>query len=233
MALGFGATGTGISTDQRSEFRASPPDLGAYEYNVVASKLLPTTPTATLTGSPLPFAMVFDSQGDLFVSNAYHNTVNEYAPGATTPTAVLSGGLNFAGAMAFDSHGDLFVANYDGSTVSEFTPGATTPTATLTGVDEATALAFDSSGNLFASNLNGTVSKFAPVPRRFRPSSTPTLEKSSRWPSIMTEIYMRASAALTSWTGPLLVFTRSTNLDPRHHPRGRAHRNGGAVRAGL
>jgi sugar lactone lactonase YvrE len=95
--------------------------------------------------------------------------VSEFSPGATTPTATLTGLNGPPAALAFDSSGNLFVANAFQSIVSEFAPGATTPTATLTGLSNPSALAFDSGGNLFVANVGNhanasanTVSEFAP-----------------------------------------------------------------------
>jgi hypothetical protein len=92
-------------------------------------------------------------------------TVSEFAPGATTPTATLTG-LDEPCALAFDASGNLYVANEgnDGTYgVSKFAPWATRPTATLTGLDGPSALAFDANGDLYVANDgNNTVSKFAP-----------------------------------------------------------------------
>ena len=102
------------------------------------------------------------------MANGATNTVSEFAPGSTTPTATLTG-LDYPDALAFDSSGNLYVANGATNTVSEFAPGSTTPTATLTGLNEPHALAFDSSGNLYVANEgSSTVSEFAPG------STTPT-----------------------------------------------------------
>ena len=72
-----------------------------------------TTPTATLTGLNNPFALAFDSSGNLYVVNYDNNgnsIVSKFAPGSTTPTATLTG-LNNPFALAFDSSGNLYVAN--------------------------------------------------------------------------------------------------------------------------
>jgi sugar lactone lactonase YvrE len=132
---------------------------------VGASRSLGTTASATLTGVNGPFALAFDSSGNLYVAN-YANgvgtTLSKFAPASTTPTATLTG-LNQPRGLAFDSIGNLYVANQGSTTVSEFAPGGTTPSLTLTGLNLPTALAFDSNGNLFVGNSgNGTVSKFAP-----------------------------------------------------------------------
>ena len=98
------------------------------------------------------------------MANYYSGTVSKFAPGATTPSATLTG-LTGPDALAFDGSGNLYVANYGNGTVSKFAPGATTPSATLTGLWNPDALAFDSSGNLYVANYSssgGTVSKFAP-----------------------------------------------------------------------
>ena len=97
-----------------------------------------TKPNGTLTGLDGPYAMAFDSSGDLFVANQSNSTVSEFAAGSssTKPAATFTG-FNGPYAMAFDSSGDLFVANYGfgaGSTVSEFNPGGTKPSVTLNGL---------------------------------------------------------------------------------------------------
>ena len=59
-----------------------------------------------------------------------YNSVDNFAPGSTTPTATLTG-LDNPIALAFDGNGKLYVANEGNNTVSEFNPGSTTPNATL------------------------------------------------------------------------------------------------------
>jgi sugar lactone lactonase YvrE len=129
-----------------------------------------TVPSATLTGLSNPWALAFDSGGNLYVANFAGNSVSRFAPGATAPAATLMG-IEHPRALAFDAGGNLYVASAtaDG-TVRKFAPGSTTSTATLTGVRFPNALAFDAEGNLYVANNTevGTVSKFAPG------STTPT-----------------------------------------------------------
>ncbi len=47
--------------------------------------------------------------------------MSKFAPGATTPSATLTG-VSFAQALAFDASDNLFVANYSANTVSKFSP---------------------------------------------------------------------------------------------------------------
>lgn len=129
---------------------------------VGSGKTLSVYTAGTLSGAvTFPLALAFDGSGNLYIANG-NNTVTKFAPGASTPSATLTG-LGGPHAMAFDSSGNLYVANA-GNTVSKFAPGATTPTATLTGLIGPWDLAFDGNGNLYVSNFGGpdTVSKFAP-----------------------------------------------------------------------
>ena len=65
-------------------------DTSANPAVVGASRQLSTTPTATLFGQEGSCALAFDSSGNLYVANEGNNTVSEFAPGSTTPTATLS-----------------------------------------------------------------------------------------------------------------------------------------------
>ncbi len=110
--------------------------------------------------------MLFDSSGDLFVSNSGNGTVSEFAALPSTATGAYSGGLDLPDALIFDSQGDLFVADDGNNTINEFAAGGvtTTPTAVLAGgLNGPQAMAFDSHGDLFVANTGGTtVSEFAP-----------------------------------------------------------------------
>ncbi len=116
----------------------------------------------------MPIAVAADSSGNVFVINQGDYTVREFAPGATTSSATLTG-LNDPVSLAIDGSGNLYVGNGPIGTVSMFAKGATTPSTTFTGLDNPIAMVFDGHGNLFVANIAGdTVSKFAPG------STTPT-----------------------------------------------------------
>jgi DNA-binding beta-propeller fold protein YncE len=55
---------------------------------------------------------VFDGVGNLYVANRNNGTVSVFAPGATTPSAILTG-LAGPGILAFDASGNLYVLNND------------------------------------------------------------------------------------------------------------------------
>src|SRR5262249_33870345 len=110
---------------------------------------LSTIPTTLLSGFHVVGDIIFDSAGNLYVSDSSDNTVKKFAPGATTPTAVLTG-LGAPTYLAIDGADNLYVAN--NNAVCKFTPGSLTPSATLTGLSGITRLACDAAGNVFVSD---------------------------------------------------------------------------------
>ena len=142
------------------------------------------TPNAVIGSAAFGFPqqLVFDSSGDLWVSDAANNKVFEFTPGQlsgganVTPALVLSSNPVFNGSLgiAFDSSGDLWIANNNLSgangTIFEFSAaqlsglsGTQTlvPNAILqsngTSISQPWALVFDSNGNLWVSNQDGTI----------------------------------------------------------------------------
>jgi CSLREA domain-containing protein len=142
--------------------------IGDYASNYVA-EYAPGSPTPMATfGVDGPGAVVFDAQGNLWVTTR-DNTVREFAAGTLTPATVLTGFTGSLG-LAADRHGDLFVSDGGANAVLEFAPGSTTPTATLTGVSSPGTPLLDQAGDVIVPNGNGTVSEFAPG--RLTPTDT-------------------------------------------------------------
>jgi sugar lactone lactonase YvrE len=142
------------------------------------------TPSAVIgsTDFSFPQQLVFDSNGNLWVSDAAANKVFEFTTGQlsgganVTPALVVTSTPVFNGSLgiAFDSSGDLWIANNNLSgasgTIFEFSAaqlsglsGAHTmvPAAILqsngTSISLPWALAFDSNGNLWVSNQDSTI----------------------------------------------------------------------------
>lgn len=137
------------------------------------------TPNITISSSAFAFPRqaVFDSKGNLWVSDSKNNAVFEFmasqlmASGtAVTPNITIKSNPAFDGALgiAFDTSGDLWVANSGATTIFEFNATAlATASGSVTlvpnimlsddgkqSIQGPSALAFDSSGNLWSSNAN-------------------------------------------------------------------------------
>ncbi len=164
------------------------------------------TPNVTINSSAFTFPQqaVFDSKGDLWVSDNGSNAVFEFMPSqlmasgiAVTPNITIKSNPAFTGALgiAFDTAGDLWIANNGTTTIFEFNAAAL-PTAsgsvTLTpnimlsddgkqSIQGPWALAFDSSGNLWSSNANApnTVVQFSKISLTASGSPTPAITLSS------------------------------------------------------
>ncbi len=182
LAIEQGATGTGITTDQRGVTRLSPPSLGADEYFPLLVTTSPSSLTAGNTASITITAV--DQNGDILTSFSDSVTLSDSLGGASFTTvsftngkATATGTLDKAGTqniIATDPTGTLSgtsspvtVAPAAAShfLVSFPSPSlAPTPSASYTaGVDGPDALVVDSSGNLYvADRTNNTVEKFAP-----------------------------------------------------------------------
>lgn len=164
------------------------------------------TPNVTINSSAFTFPQqaVFDSKGDLWVSDNGSNAVFEFMPSqlmasgtADMPNITIKSLPPFTGALgiAFDSAGDLWVANNGANTIFEFNAAALptasgsvilTPNIMLSddghgSIQGPWALAFDSSGNLWSSNANApnTVVQFSKSNLTASVAPAPTITLSS------------------------------------------------------
>jgi streptogramin lyase len=151
------------------------------------------------TNFGFPQQLVFDSAGNLWVSDAANNevfkfTTNQLSGGAdVTPALILTSTPAFDGPLgiAFDSSGNLWIANNNLSgangSVFEFSaaalaglsgPQTLAPNAILqsngTSISEPWALVFDSNGNLWLSNQDDTINTVVQFSKAQLAALTPT-----------------------------------------------------------
>jgi streptogramin lyase len=96
-----------------------------------------TTPVVIFSGAPLgsPFALAFDNQQNLWISNySTKNTILKVTSGTTTPVVIFSGSSNgaaiyFPQPLAFDNQQNLWIGNQGNSTIlkANFNYNAFTP----------------------------------------------------------------------------------------------------------
>ncbi len=170
-----------------------------------------------------PQQLVFDSAGNLWVSDAVNNevfkfTTNQLTGGTdVTPDLILTSNPAFNGSLgiAFDSSGDLWIANNNltgaNSTVFEFTasalaglsgPQTLTPNAILqsngTSISEPWALVFDSNGNLWLSNQDDTINTVV----QFSKAQLAALTSTATTPTPAVTISATGSGATMSIDSP-------------------------------
>lgn len=162
-----------------------PPTVDEYTLSQLSTETTSgLAPTAAIGSANFGFPqqLVFDSSGNLWVSDAANNEVFEFTTsqltgGANvTPALILTSSPSFNGSLgiAFDSSGNLWIANNHlsgaAATIFEFSAkqlaglsGAETlaPAAVLqsngSSLSLPWALAFDSNGNLWVSNQDSTI----------------------------------------------------------------------------
>ena len=109
---------------------------------------------ATFTGLAGPETMVFDSSGNLFVSNGSAKTIKKITPSGVKST--FASGVDVVG-MAFDPFGNLFVSQKSKDTdasegvILEFAPDGSSKVF-ASNLTKPQGLAFDSLGNLYVAD---------------------------------------------------------------------------------
>jgi sugar lactone lactonase YvrE len=117
---------------------------------------------------------IASTAGDLYVANAYVNTVTAYQPGGSSPVQTIVGTPDdpiAPSALALDLH-NLYVANSASgiNSVTVYARGAKSPKYTIRrGIANPQGLAVGSNGGLYVMNAgNGTVSVYGKSQRRPR-----------------------------------------------------------------
>jgi sugar lactone lactonase YvrE len=107
-----------------------------------------TTPSNAPYG---PTGVAVDAQGNVYVSNEYANTVEEFSPSGQD-MGVFAAGLHVPTGLAFDGQGNLYVANNANGVVEKFSPGGQDLGVFAIDAIGIAGLTIDGQGNLFLCN---------------------------------------------------------------------------------
>jgi serine/threonine-protein kinase len=151
----------------RPSYKVTPPLLYATNYfnstnwdgvTVYRAGAKNPAPLARISdGIELPVGACIDGQGTLYVisDTASRSWVSEYTLGKTTPSRIITDGMNEASYCAIDGKGNLWVTNFYGPNVTEYLTGSKKPHAVITkGLENPIGIAFDPSGNLYVANFS-------------------------------------------------------------------------------
>lgn len=116
-------------------------------------------------GLTSPVGLAFDSNGDLFVSNAGNNSILKVSPDGVPTLFAYGAGIFSPRDLTFGMDGFLYVGNSFTESISRISQsGEITTFATGGGLSGPDGLAFDNLGNLYVVNkANYSISKVSPT----------------------------------------------------------------------
>jgi|GEM_PF-1862297 len=109
-----------------------------------------------------PWAMVFSSSGNMYVTGGDSGRIQQITPGGTMSTIVTMGGGTSPRGLAIDSSNRLYVADFSGNYVNRYnTSGGLIDNFIVSGLNNPLGLLIDSAGSLYVANSgNNTISKY-------------------------------------------------------------------------
>jgi hypothetical protein len=136
---------------------------GSYNNSTITiypSKGTNPAPIGTIsTGLTNPERLFVDKNLKLYTTDEGSSTsIVVYNPGKTSPSSIITDGVNFPTGITVGADGTVYCANTGNSTVTEYPKGKKTPSLTISLNSETPEnLAVDGSNNLYIQYLGGTL----------------------------------------------------------------------------
>ena len=123
----------------------------AWVHNATSVRGASVTSPTTLNS---PEQLSLDTQGNLYVANAFGNSIVVYNAAFVKQTARTIANLNCPFGVAVDPYGNIFVGDSGNNRVVEYSAGGTMQNILSTGLIDPTNLAVDSLDDIYAVNGN-------------------------------------------------------------------------------
>ena len=128
------------------------------------STYVQTGPVSSLVSSGLsgPYGVAVDAAGNVYIADAYDNTIKEWTVTNNTVTTLVSSGLNRPQGVAVDGAGNVYVADTFSSAIKEWTAANNTVTTLVSsGLNRPQGVAVDGAGNVYiADTFNSAVKQW-------------------------------------------------------------------------
>jgi hypothetical protein len=134
------------------------PFLAVSDFGSAAVELFDNNynPDGSITGLTGPDGDTYDANGNLYVADYAAVNINEYAPGATTPSFTYTAGLEDPVDVATDSGGNVYVTDFAGGFVVEYAQGSNSVLHQCSLPGQGEGVVVDPSGNVFVSYNTGS-----------------------------------------------------------------------------
>src|SRR5580692_420620 len=130
-------------------------------------------------------SVCIDGNRTLYVMNGNGGGgwISEYSLGSTSPSNMITQGVNGPTFCAIDSKGNLWVTNRGSVNVTEYLHGTSVPNVVITdGLTYPIGIAIDHAGNLYVANHEGSSDANVQVYRRGHTSPSRTITDGVQWP---------------------------------------------------
>ncbi|HTT63609.1 MAG TPA: BACON domain-containing carbohydrate-binding protein [Bryobacteraceae bacterium] len=108
--------------------------------------------TAIGQGLSKPYAVALDAAGNLYVADAWTNTIEQWSPVTQQMTPLVSSGLNRPHGVALDGQGNVYIADTYNNAIEEWNPGTGLTTLISSGLNAPMGVAVDVQGNVYVAD---------------------------------------------------------------------------------
>jgi hypothetical protein len=133
-------------------------------------------------GVSQPQSVCIDHRRTLYVVNGT-GSISEYKLGSTSPSKMITQGLNEPAFCAIDAHDSLWITNVGGANITEYLHGSSTPNKVITrGITEPVGIAIDRAGNIYVANHYNASNTNIQVYHSGRSTPSRTITAGVEWP---------------------------------------------------
>ena len=112
-----------------------------------------------------PYGVAVDGAGNVYIADAYDNTIKEWTVTNNTVTTLISSGLSSPSDVAVDGAGNLYIADSGHSAIKQWAPASTNVTALISsGLSYPYDVTVDGAGNVYiADAFDNTIKEWTPA----------------------------------------------------------------------